>query len=171
MKRRNLIKNLAFGAVAAVAMPTWAKNWTASELPITSILSANEDALLVDIIDTLIPKTDTPGAIEVDVDKFVKAMADSMFSDTGRKAFYGQIPEVDAFAKRKYGSSFANLSPNQKTECLGLIEQNESEKLSGFFKTLKNYAIQGYTSSEWYMTEKAGYEYAPGYGYGCVDVK
>jgi hypothetical protein len=138
---------------------------------LTSILSANDDALLADIIDTLIPKTDTPGALELGVDRFVKAMADTMLSDSDRNAFYRQIPEVEAFAKRKYGSSFANLSNNQKTECLGMIEQNENEKLSGFFKTLKNYAIQGYTGSEWYMTEKAGYEYAPGYGFGCVDVK
>lgn len=171
MKRRDLLKNLGLGTAAMVAVPAWAKNWSKADLPLGKALAPADEALLTDIIDTLIPKTDTPGAIELGVEKYVKAMIDSMHTEEDQKAFYAQIPEVNAFAKRKQGSAFSNLSVNQKVECLGMIEVNENKELSSFFRTLKNYSIQGYTGSEWYMTEKAGYEYAPGYGYGCVDVE
>ncbi|WP_341226665.1 gluconate 2-dehydrogenase subunit 3 family protein [uncultured Arcticibacterium sp.] len=171
MKRRDLLKNLTLGTAAMVAIPAWAKNWSANDLPTGKILAPSDEALFIDIIDTLIPKTDTPGAIEVGVDKFVKAMIDTMHTEDDQRVFYAQIPVVDAFAKRKQGSAFSSLSTNEKVECLGMIEKNEDATLQKFFKTLKNYSIQGYTGSEWYMTEKAGYEYAPGYGHGCVDVE
>ncbi|AWV99582.1 gluconate 2-dehydrogenase subunit 3 family protein [Arcticibacterium luteifluviistationis] len=171
MKRRNLLKNLTLGTAAMVAVPAWAKNWSKTDLPLGKALAPADEALLTDIIDTLIPKTDTPGAIELGVEKFVKAMLDAMQTEEEQKAFYAQIPAVDAFAKRKFGSAFSSLTVNQKVECLGMIETNENQDLKKFFGTLKYYSIQGYTGSEWYMTEKAGYEYAPGYGYGCVDIE
>jgi hypothetical protein len=171
MKRRDLLKNLVLGSAAALALPAWANNWSPDKLPLGTVLSPKSDVLLANIIDTLIPKTDTPGAIELGVDKFVKALVDTMLSADEQKSFYEQIPVVDTFAKRKYGSVFNALSNNEKTECLGMIEANENKELNNFFKTLKDYSIQGYTGSEWYMTEKTGYEYAPGYGYGCVDVE
>lgn len=171
MKRRDLLKNLTLGTAAMVAIPVWAKNWSANDLPMGKVLAPADEALLTDIIDTLIPKTDTPGAIELGIEKYVKAMVDTMHTAEEQKVFYAGIPSVDAFAKRKYGSAFSSLSANQKVECLGMIEVNEDAKLQKFFKTLKNYSIQGYTGSEWYMTEKAGYEYAPGYGFACVDVE
>ncbi|MCR9064403.1 MAG: gluconate 2-dehydrogenase subunit 3 family protein [Cytophagales bacterium] len=171
MNRRHLLKNLALGVAAAVAVPAWAKNWSVDNLPVTTHLNKADDDLLTEIIDVLLPKTDSPGAVELGVPKFVKAMADTMLTDEERTSFYAHIPKVDAFAKRKYGPAFTSLSAAQKTECLGMIEVNEDKGLSGFFDTLKGYAIQGYTGSEWYMTEKAGYEYAPGYGSGCVDIE
>ena len=135
MKRRNLLKNLVIGSAAAMALPAWANNWSPDKLPLGTVLSPKSDVLLANIIDTLIPKTDTPGALELGVDKFVKALVDTMLSADEQKSFY------------------------------------EDQELNNFFKTLKNFSIQGYTGSEWYMIEKAGYEYAPGYGYGCVDVE
>ncbi|MFT5886810.1 MAG: hypothetical protein ACI9IP_003281 [Arcticibacterium sp.] len=169
MKRRSLIKNLTLGVAASIALPSWAKNWSPSDLPVGQTLTSSDEALLIDVIDTLIPKTDTPGAKELGVEKYVKAMIATMHTKEEQATFYKGLPLVDAFAKRKYDSTFANLNPNSKVECLGMIEVNEEEKINSFFKTLKNYSVRGYTGSEWYMTEKAGYEYAPGYGYGCVD--
>ncbi len=169
MNRRSLIKNLTLGAAATAALPAWAKNWSPIDLPAGQVLTSADEALLVDIIDTLIPKTDTPGAKELGVTKYVKAMIATMHSKEAQGTFYEGLPLMDAFAKRKYDSAFSDLNTNSKVECLGMIEVNEEERISTFFKTLKNYTVRGYTGSEWYMTEKAGYEYAPGYGYGCVD--
>jgi hypothetical protein len=169
VNRRSLIKNLTLGAAATIALPAWAEKWSVRDLPSGQILTSDDEVLLIDIIDTLIPKTDTPGAIEVGVDKYVKAMIATMHTKEEQATFYKGLPLVNAFAKSRYDSAFTNLNPTSKVACLGMIEENEEEKINSFFKTLKNYSVRGYTGSEWYMTEKAGYEYAPGYGYGCVD--
>ncbi|MGR3811030.1 gluconate 2-dehydrogenase subunit 3 family protein [Jiulongibacter sp. NS-SX5] len=169
MNRRNLIKTLGLGLTGAMALPAWANNWTTEALPKGNALNKADAEVLADLVDTLIPKTDTPGAKELGVDNFVKAMADTMLSPEDRQNFYTQLSKVDDFAHEQYAFSFNQLSEGGRVDCLKAMEMAENPEMKKFFQTLKGYTIQGYTSSEWYMTEKAGYQYAPGYGHGCVD--
>ncbi len=170
MNRRNLIKNLGLGAASLVAVPAWAQGWSAQTLPSTLPLKATDEAILGGLTDALIPKTDTPGALELGVDKFVKAMIETQHTGADQQAFYSQLSKVDDLALQKFSKKFADLSAQQKRELLGTLSASEEMKWKRFFGLLKQYTVQGYTGSEWYMTEKAGYEYAPGYGHGCVDV-
>jgi hypothetical protein len=169
MNRRSLLKNLGVGAVAAVALPAWAHNWSAEKLPATPALKTVDETMLKMLVDTLIPKTETPGALELGVDQFVKAMVNTMHTAEEQKAFYDQLASFDSYAEKKYQYNFDELSAQGKVNCLKELESTEDEKMRSFYGLLKRYTVQGYTGSEWYMTEKAGYAYAPGYGHGCVD--
>lgn len=169
MNRRRLIKNLGLGAAAAVALPSWAKNWTTDSLPATPALKKAEEDMLKLLIDTLIPKTNTPGALEMGVDKYVKAMISTMHTDEDQKEFYNQLGGFNNYVEKEYQFGFSELSSDGRAKCLSSLETEEDEKLRNFYGLIKNYTVQGYTGSEWYMTEKAGYQYAPGYGHGCVD--
>lgn len=159
------------GAAAMVAVPAWASNWTASTLPETQALSLADDAMLTDLVDILIPKTDTPGAVELGVVKFVQAMIETQHSEEDQKMFYDQLGKFDAFSSEKYNRNFSQLTAAEKGLLLGWTSVHKDENWKSFYNLLKRYTVQGYTGSEWYMTEIADYEYAPGYGHGCVDVK
>ena len=170
MNRRNLLKNLGLGAASLVTIPTWAEGWNTASLPLTQALPVADEALLKELVDALIPKSDTPGALELGVDQFIKAMVESQHTETDQQAFYSQLSETDALAQQKYNKKFAPLSAVEKNDLLQTMATSNNYSWKKFFGLLKNYTIQGYTGSEWYMTNIAGYEYAPGYGHGCVDV-
>jgi ABC-type transporter MlaC component len=169
MNRRSLLKNLGLGAAATVALPAWAVSWTEKSLPASPPLKKADEAMLRQIIHVIIPKTDTPGALELGVENFVKAMINTMHTEEEKKFFYNQLAGFDTYVEKKYQYNFDELSPKGRAECLKELADAEGTEVQKFFNIIKTYTIQGYTGSEWYMTEKAGYQYAPGYGHGCVD--
>ena len=169
MKRRALLKNLILGTTAAIALPAWAKNWTPANLPEARFLSDENELILTELIDTLIPKTDTPGAVELGVPAYVQAMLSAMHTAEEQQAFQTKLLDVNDLADQHYGAVFSSLSTEQKLACLNLMAA-EDESWKTFFNTFKRYSVQGYTGSEWYMTTQTDYEYAPGYGHGCVDL-
>ncbi len=168
MNRRNLLKSLGLGAISTVAFPAWANGWTTSSIPETPI--ADTDEMLSQLIDIIIPKTDTPGALELGVDKFVKAMIQTMHTEEDQKAFYEHLNMTNVHIKKLKGYDLNTLSENGQKEALIGLSESEDAEWKGFFQTLKRYTVQGYTGSEWYMTTINGYEMAPGYGHGCVDI-
>ncbi|MGK0356568.1 MAG: hypothetical protein ACJATY_002216, partial [Spirosomataceae bacterium] len=70
----------------------------------------------------------------------------------------------------KYSKLFTNLSAKEKTETLGLISVDEAPEWKTFFGTLKRYTVQGYQTSE-YVMYKNGFQFAPGFYNGCVDLE
>lgn len=170
MNRRKALKNVALTFGTALSLPTWANAWTPESLPEITNFKSAESELLNLLVETLIPKTDTPGAAEMGIDKFVMVMVNDCTPDEQQSVFMTQLGLVDAFAKQKYNKSFVALSANEKTECLGLISTNEDTAWKTFFGTLKRYTVQAYQSSE-YVMYKNGFQFAPGFYSGCVDLE
>lgn len=170
MNRRKALKNVALTLGTAVSLPAWANGWTPELLPPTTNFKPAESDLLNLLVEALIPKTDTPGAGEMGIEKFVMAMVNDCTPENQRSVFMTQLGLVDSFAKKKYDKSFVELSANEKTECLGMISMNESPEWKSFFGTLKRYTVQGYQSSE-YVMYKNGFQFAPGFYNGCVDLE
>jgi hypothetical protein len=168
MNRRDLLKQLGAGAAVSIVFPAWADGWSAARLPQTKPLSFVEEEILAALVDVLIPETDTPGARTLGIDSFVRAMAEAMLSEQDQKKFYRSLAEVNNYSELKKNKPFVQLSFAEKTDLLKLISTEETQEWKDFFRLLKQYTIQGYTGSEWYMTEIAGYEYAPGFGHGCA---
>ncbi|UBM57329.1 gluconate 2-dehydrogenase subunit 3 family protein [Marinilongibacter aquaticus] len=167
MNRRTLLKNLSISA-AAVSFPAWANAWTKESLPKVGSISKTQETILADLVDVIIPRTDTPGAIDVGADQFVQAYAATMFTEKEQAQFMEALEEVDAVAKAKYAKGFANLSAADKKSCLEAIASGEDGELKKAIEQVKNLTIQGFTRSEWYMTEIEGYTMAPGFYHGCV---
>ena len=168
MKRRELLKNIGLGSAAFVSIPVWAKNWSEVTLPASKTFQ--HEAILLSMIDTLIPNGDTPGALEQGVDKYVKAMLQAMRTAQEQNDFEVQLGKVDDISKRISGKSFIDNAQSARLEILKSISQDNSAEWKKFYRLFRNYSIQGYTSSEWYMTNVAGYVMAPGFSKGCVNV-
>lgn len=170
MKRRDLLKNLVLGSTAVMALPAWANGWSTESLPAVKALPLKDEQLLHQMVQALIPKTDTPGAGDLGADKFVRAILEAQHDEAFQQKFYAQLSKVDDFSMKKYDRTFENLSNNEKTECLGYIQNNEDSNWKQFFGIFKRYTIQGYMGSEYVMVNLEGYTMAPGYFHGCVPV-
>jgi hypothetical protein len=179
MNRRKALRNVALTVGSVVSIPAWANAWTPESLPEIKNISTENAKLLNMLVEALIPKTDTPGAAapgaaapgagEMEVDKFVMAMVNDCTPDNQRSTFTTQLGLVDKFSMEKYNESFAELSAEKKTECISMISMNEAPSWRSFFGTLKRYTVQGYQSSEYIMYEN-GFQFAPGFYNGCVDL-
>lgn len=170
MNRRKALKNVALTFGTALSLPAWANAWTPESLPKITNVNPVESQLLNLLVETLIPKTDTPGAGEMGIDKFVMVMVNDCTPEKQQSVFMTQLGLVDTFAQKKYDKSFAELSTSEKTECLGLIGTSEDTAWKSFFGTLKRYTVQGYQSSE-YVMYKNGFQFAPGFYNGCVELE
>jgi Gluconate 2-dehydrogenase subunit 3 len=181
MKRRHAIKSLATSLGALLTLPAWANSWTPHSVALSSpFLNTVQEDLLIDIVSTIIPEGEKPGAKSLGVPNFIQKMVVDCFEKKGQEDFKIGLDTIEKTAQQLYNQSFIRLITPQKEEIL----KNEISANSGlrggataedtlqkeFLKTIKNLTIQGYTTSEYVMVNYYKYEMAPGHFYGCVPV-
>ena len=169
MKRREVFSNLGFSVLGLSTLPSWANAWTGSKLQNDSLgLSADQASLLEDLAETIIPETDTPGAKTLEIAKFIKLMVGDVYSPEDRERFKNAMVKVDEVSKLLYGKTYSECSKLQKQHLLQGLEMSSDKDQKWFFNTTKGLSVRAYTSSEYYLTNIAHFEFAPGRYYGCV---
>jgi hypothetical protein len=171
MKRREVFSNLVLGALGVMALPAWANGWSGANIKKDALgLSAAETNLLEDLTDTIIPETQTPGAKTLEIAKFVKLMVADVFSPEDRKRFTDSLSKVEEVSKLLYGINYGECSTAQKLHLLQGLNLSSDKDQKWFFNTTKRLSVQAYTSSEYFLTNIAKFEFAPGRYLGCVPV-
>jgi hypothetical protein len=171
MDRRSALQSLSLTLGGLITLPAWANGWTAENMPKQFFLNNYQEGILAEAVETIIPKTDTPGAKDVGVEKFVQVMIADCYEKTDQANFAKGLETVDSTAKTMFNKSFTAASPAERLQTLQAIEKSEDANTKKFFGTLRRLTIQGYTNSEYYMTNVSKFEFAPGRYLGCVDVK
>lgn len=172
MQRRAALKTFALSIGSTLVLPSWASAWTKETLLSSDIsLSASQEALLAEIVETIIPKTDTPGARELNVDKFVTLMVADCYDAKAQDTFAKGLVAVDEAAKKDYGKAFTEAAPAQRLAILNKMDKSGSDTEKSFVRLVKNLTIQGYLNSEYVMTNLRVYEFIPGRYHGCVPAK
>ncbi len=179
MNRRHAIKNLATSFGVLVALPAWASGWNLQSVRLeTPFLSVAQEDLLTEIVSTIIPEGEKPGAKSLGIPAFIQKMIADCFEKPAQDEFKTGLDNIDKKAQAIYNQSFTTLTTLQKIEILrGHPETVETEIISpedqkqkAFFAQLKNLTIQGYTTSEYVLVNHYKYDMAPGHYYGCVPV-
>jgi hypothetical protein len=171
MERRIALKSMALAVGALANLPAWASGWTKESITQTAFLSADQAKNLVAIVETMIPKTDTPGAGELGVGDFVQKMVTDCYDAKTQSSFTSGISNLDQQSVQKSGKSFADSSKEQRLQLLKDLEASSDMAQKGFFSLVKNLTIQGYLTSEYVMTNITHYELVPARYHGCVPVK
>ena len=159
------------GAVGGLlALPAWANSWTAAALhPTRQMLTREQTELLAEMVETIIPTTDTPGAKELNVHRFVEKMVADCSPTTAQNTLQQGLDSLNSRAEKSFGKPFADGSAEQRTTLLTQLAQDPDQK--GFYSLVKGLTIRGYMSSEYVMTNLTHYQFIPGHYYGCVPVK
>lgn len=149
-----------------------------------AFLSNDHAALVSAIVDTLLPRTSTPGGIDTKADIFIDKVYAETLSEDGKKSVLADITAFDDKCKKTYGSSFALLSTVDKQKCLEAEETSSprlngkvwgttvgDQKSVGFYRGLKSMAVWAYCTSMEIGKNVLNYDPVPGEYIGCVELK
>jgi len=173
MKRRELLRALASAAALAVVPDKTVAAWSrvASGIPLQNALSPAHLALVRAIADTIIPRTNTPGATDVGVHKFVDVIVNEYLTDTERVAALAGLDTIDARARTESNVTFAELSNDKRSMMIDGFETGDrGAEPSQTYWRIKGLIVHGYFTSERVMRDVLKVNVMPGKFEGAAPV-
>lgn len=155
MNRRIALKNALLIVGGSILVPTSSRGAQDPSIRLSHLeIDGDDEVLLGEVVDTLIPKTDTPGAKELKVHLFVLLMVDECHEPDEQRAFIGGLKELGGYSKRRFGRGFKDCTGEQRVELLEGLKQKIgiSPQLWTFNQLMRKRAIQGYRESQYVMT-------------------
>jgi hypothetical protein len=155
--RRQLLEGLGallgLAALPAGALAAASKSTPSLDKPTTALVTA--------FVDTLIPRTDTPGAVQVGVPAGFDTLMRDWASPAHRAAYLGALAALDAEAVAQAGKPFALLPPARR---LAILTAYDARKLATDmpYAALKDLIVNLYYLSEPGSTVELRYEHSPG---------
>jgi hypothetical protein len=127
-------------------------------------INADQEALLAEISETIIPKDTMPGAKELNLHLFTLKMVDDCHPLDEQQAFETGLNSIDKSAREKYGVTFLKCTNPQRIEFLNFLtgEKTTSKELKMFVDITKKRVVQGFMNSKYVMTDLKKYELVPG---------
>lgn len=184
MDRREALKRTAWimgGVVSAPAIMGILKGCAAKPTidwkPV--FLSEEQAAIITQVTEIIIPKTDTPGAKDTGVPGFIDLMLKDVYSKEDQDRYLTGLKAFDDGARKAYGDPFAELEPEQQAEYVKKVhdEAVNAERNTKpapprpFILTTKELTMLGFFTSKPGATEVLQYEAVPGAYKGCVPLK
>lgn len=144
--------------------------------PKGGFLTPQETADVTAMADHILPRTDTPGALDVGVPAFIDKMLAGFYTDKERGIIRTGLATVAADAKAKHGMGFAALTPDQQVEMMKGYDRAAytTPPANGdphFFRFIKELTVTGFCTSEAGATKLMRYEQTPGPFRGDVPLK
>ena len=171
MQRRSVVKNIALTIGASIILPSWANAWNKDSFGINYNVISLQENLLAEIVETIIPKTNTPGAKELNIQQFVPKMVMDCYDKNAQETYKKGFDFVDSNAKKSFSKSFMECDGKQRLEILNMMLKSENADEKNFIQLIKSLTIKGYLNSEYVMTNLRIFEFAPAHFYGCVPLK
>ncbi|WP_121356986.1 gluconate 2-dehydrogenase subunit 3 family protein [Flavisolibacter nicotianae] len=173
MERRTAVKYLFVIAGGTAVLPSCLhKENKASVLLKNIAVTADQETMLAEFAETLLPASSTPGAKDTYAHLHALRMMDQCFDKDAQKKFTGGMKEVESMMKKAHNTTFAGASAAQRSEILTALENKKaSEDALQFYKLMKNLTIQGYLTSKPVLGDIFHYELVPGRYNGAFPVK
>jgi hypothetical protein len=130
----------------------------------TSLFSTAQMTALFAIVDTILPRTDTPSASEVDCHNFVQHQLTHCHSADEQQQCVSIVTQIDKISVQEFAKVFALLSKQEQQTLLNQLEQGQKFTGSdrGHFSFLKALVVFGYFTSEVGATQALNYQAVPG---------
>jgi hypothetical protein len=174
MERRAALKQMLIIAGGIALLPSCATEPGKSSIQLTNLdITADQEALLLEIAATILPKTDGPGARELNLHLFTLKMVDDCHTKEDQEAFVKGLHHFDQLAKDTYKQSFIKCTPAERTQLLMAILKDEHtpKPVQQFLQISKHRIIQGFNNSKYVMSDLHRYELVPGRYNGYFPVK
>jgi len=166
MNRRDLLKNTAIlmGGIASSsvvqAMLAGVDGRVKIERP---IFNWDQKKMTQVLAEMIIPRTDTPGAIDAGVPHFIELMVSDWYTETERAIYFEGLLSLDVYCQKHFSKAFLKSDAEQR---IAALEQAEKEARSykvpankniakevedenkPFFLKLKELTVLGYYTSK-----------------------
>jgi hypothetical protein len=123
MERRELLKIIATFTGAAMIGGDLILSGCKSEVSTDLTFSAKNLTLLNEIGETILPKSDTPGAKDANVAEVMKTVVTDCYTPESQAAFMQGIAQMDKESQKKFSKDFMSCTPEQRTELLLALEE------------------------------------------------
>ena len=186
MDRRRAIKNISGALLIGSSLTAILESCkTESRLSWKPLYFSDDEALTIgSLADTILPRTDTPGALDVNVDIFIDKVVYGTYDDAGQKNLSSEIQLFNDYCKKNYRGKFADLIEKDRHAVLSYYEKmdgkfnprvwgtavGDPEKI-GFYRSMKSMILWAYTSSEAIGKNVLNYDPVPGVFKGCIEVE
>lgn len=90
-------------------------------------LTNSQRKIIAAIAEVIIPRTDTPGAIDAGVPAFIELMAADWFNEEERGIFEAGLKDIEVRIPQDYGSAFSQLNADEQVEILEALEDSASD--------------------------------------------
>ena len=179
MNRRKAITGMIIGLAGAGAAFTSYK-WFSLTGPADLVFLEHNTDLIAALAETIIPRTDTPGAKDCKVEDFIIRMIKDCADRKTQNKFIDGLKSLKEYSVNNYNKEYQSCSENQQSLILAHFEKgyNESPGIIGkikrrytgnsFFYTLKGYTVEGYCTSQPGATMGLTYIAVPGRYQGCL---
>jgi glucoside 3-dehydrogenase (cytochrome c) hitch-hiker subunit len=189
MNRRELIQRVAMlmgGAISAPAVlgvlngcsPKPSASWH------PQFLSTAEGAIVEDVAELILPRTDTPGARDVGVPAFIDVILKDAYPAEDQARFVSGLKDFDAEAQRAHGKPFLELPQPQRLAFLQKVHDeaaaaervqadNEvppSQRKRPFVLMMKELTMLGFFVSKPGATQVLQYVAVPGGYQACIPI-
>ncbi len=174
MKRREAIKYTSLFAGAALSAGTISAIVTGCKADPAldwspKALAADQAVLISEIAERIIPKTDTPGAKDAMVSRFVDSAIATNFTSEEKSKFFDGLKLFQTISQDKFSKSFTELSPENMDEVLTAVVADARGKEEHIWPAIKGLTMTGFFNSEIGMKEFHKYDPVPGKWVGCID--
>jgi gluconate 2-dehydrogenase gamma chain len=184
MNRRELLQRVAWlmgGAISAPAVLGVLNGCSAKKeetwQPV--FLSKEQGAVMADVAEIIIPRTDTPGAKDAGVPAFIDTMLKDVYEDADRQRFVSGLKAFDDAARTAHGKGFVELPKAQQAELVRkfhdeavatelALETRPAYLQRPFILMTKELTLLGFFTSKPGATEVLQYSAVPGAFKGCV---
>ncbi|MET0535572.1 MAG: gluconate 2-dehydrogenase subunit 3 family protein [Steroidobacter sp.] len=184
INRRELLQRVAYlmgGVVSAPAVLGVLNGCTAKQDPSWQpvFLSKEQAALVGEVADLIIPRTDTPGAKDAGVPQFIDVMLKNVYEDDDRKYYIEGLQAFEEDARKAHGKAFVELPKQTQVELLRKFHDPAvAEELSfetrptsyrrPFVLMTKELTLLGFFTSKPGATQVLQYEAVPGRFQACI---
>lgn len=145
------------------------------------VLDEDQARFVSAMVDTILPTTETPGALDVNVDVFIDKVYATLYPAEGQQEVKEEISTLQNRCKEAYGDMFSDLSDDDKKSFLTDLEEESGnfggrvwgtpvgdQQPVGFYRSFKSLALWGYFTSEKIGKDVLTYDPIPGAYLGCI---
>jgi gluconate 2-dehydrogenase gamma chain len=186
MNRREALKRVAWlmGGSVSVSAILAVRNGYSATTPASSkssFLSLPQAGIVSAVAEIIIPRTDTPGAIDVGVPGFIDRVLEDVYTEEDRRRYLTGLTALDAAAQTEHGRNFVALEAPRQVALVqqfhdaAVVEERRLRRSHETFQRpfilmTKELTLLGFFTSQVGATQILQYQAVPGSYQACVPV-
>ncbi|GGW39441.1 gluconate 2-dehydrogenase subunit 3 family protein [Arenibacter certesii] len=178
MERREAVIKISWILKSVYLAPAIFTGLTSCKSDVSSshlyVFSENQDKLVRAIADTILPRTETPSASDVEVNLYMDLMLKEVYDDAYKDSFLKGLQQFDENCVAYTDNRFFDLKEAEKLDYLNRLDTvaygEERAGLEPFYRRFKELVVAIYFSTEEGVKQNLKYVPIPGPYEGDVEV-
>lgn len=171
MKRRELLKLISLATGSVLIGGDFILSGCTNPNAQQGLLFYKEDiAFLDELAETILPKTNTPGAKDAAVGKFISVQVSDCYETKDQNIFREGMNAIDMISQKIYQQSFLTISNENRVSLITTLDKEakeynknkKTEEANHYFTMMKQLTLFGYFTSKPALTEAFSYNPVPG---------